>query len=89
MIYKNIIACMNTFNFDKDSKNLIDGDLWLKIKIPVSDLGTAGKLCYVQTNKEADLKWCPLLVDAYEEKDFYLGSDLGADLHRLMDIGMG
>lgn len=25
------------------------------------------------------------MIDAYEEKDFYVGSDLGADLHWLLD----
>jgi hypothetical protein len=84
MIYKNIIAWMNSFDFDQDSKNLIDSDLRPKIRIPISDLGKGGKLCYVQSNKEEDMKWRPLLIDAYEEKDFYVPSDLGADFYRLI-----
>ena len=50
-----------------------------KANIPVNDIGIGGKLCFVQSNKEDDFKWRPLLVDVYEDKEFFVGSDLGSD----------
>ncbi len=72
MIYKYIIASMKSGGFDKDSNTQFDCLVNLKAKVPIGDIGLEGKLWFVQSNKEEDLKWKPLILSAYEEKEIFL-----------------
>ncbi len=63
---------MKSEGFDKDSSNQFDCLVNLKAKVPIGDVGLEGKLCFVQSNKEDDLKWKPLILSAYEEKEIFL-----------------